>query len=75
MIYKMINFLNKKKKVPPRFVLGFPDSKSDVLTTTLWNRFIRRRKICMLDSNQHCLDLQSKCLTIRQIQDVCCMSS
>ncbi len=25
-------------KVPPRFELGLPDSKSDVLTTTLWDR-------------------------------------
>ena len=30
-------------EVPPRFELGFPDSKSDVLTTTLWDQFVIRK--------------------------------
>ena len=30
-------------EVPPRFELGFPDSKSDVLTATLWDQFVVRK--------------------------------
>ncbi len=37
-------------EVPPRFELGLPDSKSDVLTPTLWDHFVIR-KLYQQDSN------------------------